>query len=61
LIRIGVGLFLRHAITGENGKPAAFWIFGGYRDEYVRQGGRWLFRRLSAYVERMGPHDRGWA
>jgi hypothetical protein len=42
------------------GKPTAFWIFGGYRDEYVRRDGRWLFRKLSAYVERTARHDQGW-
>jgi hypothetical protein len=44
-----------------DGKPTAFWIFGGYRDEYVKKEGRWLFRKLTAYVERTARHDQGWA
>jgi hypothetical protein len=43
-----------------DGKPTPFWIFGGYRDEYAKQGGRWYFRKLSAYVERTARHDQGW-
>jgi len=43
------------------GTPTAFWIFGGYRDEYVKKEGRWLFRKLTAYVERTARHDQGWA
>jgi hypothetical protein len=43
------------------GKPTAFWIFGGYRDEYVKVDGRWFFRQLNAYVDRSALHDKGWA
>jgi hypothetical protein len=43
-----------------DGKPTPFWIFGGYRDEYVKKDGRWFFRKLSAYVERTARHDQGW-
>ena len=44
-----------------DGKPTAFWIFGGYRDVYVKKGGRWLFKELNAYVDRVARHDQGWA
>jgi len=44
-----------------DGKPTPFWIFGGYRDDYVKKDGRWFFRKLSAYVERTARHDQGWA
>ena len=43
-----------------DGIPKAFWIFGGYRDEYTKRDGRWYFRKLSAYVERAASHADGW-
>jgi len=42
-----------------DGKPVLFWIIGGYRDEYAKKDGRWYFRKLSAYVERIAKHYEG--
>jgi len=38
----------------------AHWMAGVEEDEYVRQGGRWLHRRMRLRVVFMAPHDTGW-
>jgi hypothetical protein len=39
----------------------AMWMAGVEDDEYRKQGGRWLHRRMALRVVFMAPHDRGWA
>jgi hypothetical protein len=43
-----------------DGRASPFWIFGGYRDDYVKKDGRWYFQKLDAYVEQIARHDQGW-
>ena len=40
------------------GRPV--WLAGHYEDEYVKQDGRWLFRRVRVLLDFMTPHDVGW-
>ena len=40
------------------GQPV--WLAGTYDDEYVKQDGQWLFRRVRVLLDFMTPHDVGW-
>ena len=37
------------------------WLFATYDDEYVRQNGRWLFKRVVLDVKAFVPYEKGWA
>jgi hypothetical protein len=44
--------------TLRDGRPA--WMAGAEDDEYVRQDGVWLHRRMALSVHFFAPHERGW-
>jgi len=39
----------------------AIWLASHYEDEYLRVGGRWLFRRLKTTTRFFTPYEDGWA
>ena len=39
----------------------AIWLASHYEDEYVRVGGRWLFRQLKTTTRFFTPYEDGWA
>jgi hypothetical protein len=41
--------------------PAAYWIMGKYREEYVRTADGWRFRLLHLEVRALSPYERGFA
>jgi hypothetical protein len=41
--------------------PAAYWIMGKYREEYVRTADGWRFRLLALDVRALSPYDAGFA
>jgi hypothetical protein len=45
--------------TLRDGRPA--WMAGVEDDEYAREGGVWLHRRMALSVHFVAPHERGWA
>ena len=42
------------------GRKEAVWILGDYRDEYVREDGRWRFSNVALEINFIAPHDTGW-
>ncbi|MBI4695006.1 MAG: nuclear transport factor 2 family protein [Gammaproteobacteria bacterium] len=42
-------------------EPIAVWIMGKYEEEYVRVGGRWMFKLLALDVRAFSPYDKGFA
>jgi hypothetical protein len=41
--------------------PAAYWIMGKYREEYVRTADGWRFKLLSLEVRALSPYEQGFA
>jgi ketosteroid isomerase-like protein len=39
----------------------AVWLAATYHDEYVRVGGRWMFKHLRVTANFLTPYDEGWA
>jgi uncharacterized protein (TIGR02246 family) len=39
----------------------AVWLSAAYRDEYVRVGGRWMFKHLKVTANFLTPYEAGWA
>jgi hypothetical protein len=46
-------------MTTKDGR--AMWMVGVERDEYLREGGRWLHTRMHLESQLMAAYDRGWA
>ena len=45
----------------EHGKKVSRWLLGDYDEEYVRQDGVWLFRKIDYVMNYSVMHDQSWA
>jgi hypothetical protein len=39
----------------------ALWMAGRYDDRYRREGGRWLFEKVTVHVRMLSPYEEGFA
>jgi len=47
--------------TRQDDGDKAFWACGEYQDVYVKNDGRWRFKRVQACVHFCCPYEDGWA
>jgi hypothetical protein len=45
---------------GDEQKLTAYWYFGKYDNEFVKEGGKWKFLSLHTIVYIRTPYDQGW-
>jgi hypothetical protein len=47
--------------TMTEGKKEARWLAAEYDDDYVKVGGKWLYKHLRLDIKFFAPHLNGWA
>ncbi len=52
---------LMPATVMSDGVKESRWLLCEYDEEYVRQGGRWMFKNVDMKVNFYAPHLKGWA
>lgn len=40
--------------------PRAAWGQGAFENEYIKENGKWMFRRLRVFIAFQSPYDDGW-
>lgn len=42
------------------GEPHAAWGHGAFENEYIKEDGKWKFRRLRVFISFQSPYEDGW-
>jgi len=42
------------------GEPSAAWGHGAFENEYVKENGKWMFRKLRVFISFQSPYEDGW-
>jgi ketosteroid isomerase-like protein len=48
-------------VRAEDGSHQAMWMLARYDEVYVKQDGRWYFKKLQATIQYSAPYEKGWA
>lgn len=56
----GMGMEAKPTVSLHEGELRQTWIHGIYENEYVKEGGKWLFKKLFFNLVFRTPYEDGW-